>query len=274
MGAVLEDLSPSALVAAIEANHLVLWTDSGRLPGGEVHDDPEALWAVSGVPFPLFNGVFRADLPADRLDQAVDALLARFRARNLPLQWTVGPGTRPAGLETCLLAHGGHHLFDTPGMAIDLGAPVPDTPFPPGAVIAEVEDETGLTAWAEAVAVGLELPDPVACAGWLRTVYAGVGLGGRGVARYRFFVAREAGVPVAASAVWLAEGVAGIGYVGTVPAARRRGLGSAMTVACLDAARAEGYRVAILWASPAGLPVYRRLGFAEYCTIGTYIWSP
>jgi hypothetical protein len=36
-------------------------------------------------------------------------------------------------------------------------------------------------------------------------------------------------------------------------------------------AAAMGYRVAILWSTAAGLPVYRRLGFQERVRVPTYL---
>jgi hypothetical protein len=45
-----------------------------------------------------------------------------------------------------------------------------------------------------------------------------------------------------------------------------------MTLAPLADAAAAGYQVGVLGASPMGEPVYRRIGFAAYCTIGIYEW--
>jgi GNAT superfamily N-acetyltransferase len=87
-------------------------------------------------------------------------------------------------------------------------------------------------------------------------------------------VGRLGGRPVATATLLLAAGVAGVYFVLTVPAARRRGIGTAITLAALREARDLGYRTGVLGASGLGLPVYRRLGFEEYCRIAVYEWHP
>jgi len=89
-----------------------------------------------------------------------------------------------------------------------------------------------------------------------------------------FYLARLDGQPVATFALFCAAGVAGICEVCTIPSARGQGIGAAITLAPLLDGRAMGYRIAVLQASQMGEPVYRRLGFAAYCTLDAYCWRP
>jgi GNAT superfamily N-acetyltransferase len=59
----------------------------------------------------------------------------------------------------------------------------------------------------------------------------------------------------------VAESVGGIYEAGVVPAARRRGIGGALTAAAVERALELGCPVVTLNATPMGIPVYRRVGF-------------
>jgi GNAT superfamily N-acetyltransferase len=69
------------------------------------------------------------------------------------------------------------------------------------------------------------------------------------------------GVPVACASTWRAEGIGMVGWVGTLPQARTRGLGTAVTVWATNRAFALGADVAALQASVMGEPIYARLGY-------------
>lgn len=74
-------------------------------------------------------------------------------------------------------------------------------------------------------------------------------------------VAYDAGQPVGAAQVLLSDGIAGVYWVGTVEAARGRGVGEAVTRAVTNRAFDAGAAVVSLQASAMGEPIYARLGY-------------
>jgi ribosomal protein S18 acetylase RimI-like enzyme len=87
------------------------------------------------------------------------------------------------------------------------------------------------------------------------------------------FVAVMAGQPVACSVLSISEGaVAGIYLVGTVPWARRRGLGELVTRAATDAGFAAGARVVLLQSNLDVVPLYRKIGFREFAHYANYVY--
>jgi GNAT superfamily N-acetyltransferase len=75
------------------------------------------------------------------------------------------------------------------------------------------------------------------------------------------------GEPVATSMLMATGRVAGIYWVATIEAQRRKGYAEALTWAALAAGRSRGCTIGSLQASVLGRPVYARMGFeqtAEY----------
>ena len=142
--------------------------------------------------------------------------------------------------------------------------------LPAGVTIERVSDRGGLEQWGHVMCVGFGMPDSVAevvMTTILRDTFGDD-------AAVRYYLARLNGEPIATSGLSLGGGVAGVLSVATVPAARRRGIGAAVTLAPLLDARAEGYHVGVLQASEMGYPVYARLGFTEQFRYRNYVWRP
>jgi GNAT superfamily N-acetyltransferase len=91
---------------------------------------------------------------------------------------------------------------------------------------------------------------------------------------WRHYLGRWQGKPVATTSLFMSAGVVGIYFVFTLPEGRQQGIGTAITVAALHDAHRLGYRIGVLAASSMGYPVYRRLGFQEYCRFELYEWTP
>jgi predicted GNAT family acetyltransferase len=81
------------------------------------------------------------------------------------------------------------------------------------------------------------------------------------------YVLYLSGEPVSAALAMVSHGVGGIYWVGTVPAARRRGYGDLCSRAATNAGFALGASTMCLQASPMGAPIYEGIG---YRTIYTY----
>jgi ribosomal protein S18 acetylase RimI-like enzyme len=91
------------------------------------------------------------------------------------------------------------------------------------------------------------------------------------VSPWRNYVGRLDGEVVTTASLAPAEGIGGVYNIATLPKARRRGLGAAMTLTALREARELGCRIGILHSFAMGLGVYRRLGFEQYSTYSVYV---
>jgi len=260
-----EDLAATALAAAIEENGAEFLLAMGRAGGGEERNDA-IRWIIGGSPIGYHNAVVAARLDADNANAEIAASIARLHAHGVPGSWHVGPGMTPADLDQRLVDHGFDYAGDDIGMAADLGA-VQQPGVPAGLTIGRVATPEDLAIWVATLAKGFgEGPGE---AEWVGEIYARLGLANPA---WRHYLARLDGKPVATATLFLGAGVAGVYFVFTLPQARSRGVGAAITVAPLLEARALGYRIGVLGASSMGEPVYRRIGFREYCRIGLFEW--
>lgn len=262
-----ENVNSAEIVGAIEENLFSFFPLFRYLPGAGAVLGADLMWNITDIPFPLFNSIMRARLEPGRVDSAVRTVIEQGRRRKVPLLWWTGPATMPADLGRTLEGHGFTHEGDVSGMAADLQS-VPETmPGPPGLVVSAVRDRNALDLWCRTATLGFEMPDFVRDA-WLKW-FTGIGMEGRGPLFH--FLGLWKGEPVAASSVFLAGGAAGLYNVTVLPEARQKGIGAAMTVAPLLKARSLGYSLGILHSTPMGMPLYKKLGFKEYCRIGHYM---
>ena len=154
-------------------------------------------------------------------------------------------------------------------MAVDLQALMDSQPDPLGLTIEPVQDIETLKTWCHTWGAGMGIP--VDSESDILDLFSCISLDAH--LPLHHYLGRVNGEAVATSSVFYASGVAGIYNVATLPDARQRGIGAAITLAPLRAARAAGLRAAILQASDMGAPVYRKLGFKKYCDIGIYLWA-
>jgi ribosomal protein S18 acetylase RimI-like enzyme len=153
-----------------------------------------------------------------------------------------------------------------PGMALDLKALNEDIPFPSELAIERVSNAEVLSEFVDVMRVGFEMPEFTVAA--LFEAFRAVGLTDE--SPWRNYVGRLDGEVVTTASLAIVAGVAGIYNVATLPQARRRGFGYAMTLAALREARELGYQIGILQSSAVGLGVYRRLGFEQYSSYSIY----
>lgn len=256
---------------SIESMHqlAVVWRAVVRdqNPYGDVRDLPgiAVRWADSR--FPLWNCIAlteiapAAPLVADRLSQAADIM----RTKSFPglvavfedlltedARTTLSSAAERAGLQ---------HAFSGTGMAAEpLPTPEPahpDLTFVRVRTEAQLRDYADLNSRAQGFPLEAGRDGLAGSALWTNQVHAYLGL--------------RNGIPVTCAATMEAAGRLFVLLVATDPRWQRRGYGAAVTRKALhEGAKATGLTRATLHATPAGAPVYARMGFKPNSPIHFY----
>ena len=166
-----------------------------------------------------------------------------------------------------MVRHGFHVEEELPRMAAEIGQIPMEDVVPEGVEVQRVEGDKELSTWVDMLAQGFGMDGP------RRAAMARVS-GAAGVQRegpWIRFLGLLHGRPVATSGAFLAGGLAGIINVATVSQARRRGIGTVMTLAALRCGFDMGYRVAVLGTTDMGLRIYERMGFRHVSWTRLYV---
>jgi GNAT superfamily N-acetyltransferase len=232
---------------------VVRCTDSGR-----VHREGGTVTIVSDIPFDWFNQVLveRPDATPVGLLAGVERVFANDSGSVVRLREGIDDRFIPILTKAGLVA--ADAATTTPGMVafpINRNA-ISDAITPshvPGIEIQRVTDAVGLDDHRKVVTEGFGSPPAVAlgttCAELLDRPECVV------------YVGYADGAPVASGLGWRTGRVIGVYAIATIPAARRRGFGAAMTARVVTDGLASGCDAAALQASELGRPIYERLGF-------------
>lgn len=259
------------LDAAIEEQFVSYFPQFRDLPEMDVYEGPDMARWETGADCPVLNGVARAVLPAEEVNDRIEEIVGSFRAKAVPMVWTVSPSVRPADMASRLVSHGLAAGGELVAMVSDLdklfAALAPASPGTAAVTLSEVTTGPQLRDWLIPAVRSFGFSPTTA--DMMYRLHAPGPLGPGAVLRH--FVGWWEGAPAACSTLYLHAGVAGVFNVGTDPEARRQGLGTAVTVAALRQARAAGCRYGVLHSTEMGLSIYRKLGFRERFRIGLFI---
>lgn len=255
---ILSDLSPEPLADAIKANLYAFFRHLGHAAAASVEESDGLFRWQTAVAHPWFSGVISTSQPTEQAAERIQQTMAYFRPRAAAgFTWWVAPPAEQSAWAPHLRSLGFQHDDHTPGMAIDLAALPPQSPG--RLTIQTVQGGVALADWVSTFVRGYELPQHMASPLLALVDSLGTGL------PFRYYLGSLDGTPVAASALFVGAGVAGIYNVATIPEARGQGFGSTLTLAPLYEARDMGLRAGALQSSDIGYRVYERLGFRRLC---------
>jgi GNAT superfamily N-acetyltransferase len=255
----------AALIDATQENIAAYYRRFVGLDGVVFHQDDHVEWFAS-KPGPTGShvGRFHAE---DNIDAAIDQVIADMSAQARRWDWPVYRTCRPRDLGERLLRKGAKP-GRVPWLLADLDLLSTEAP-PDGFSVRRVDSPEMMAEWSQVSAAGFEMTME-ACKIYHDAYLQHLAKTDNNAIH---LIGYHDGKPVTSSTLLIAGGIAGIYDISTPPEHRRRGFGSAITVATLNLARAKGERHVCCMASEMGLPIYARLGFNTHVDIPEYRWE-
>lgn len=235
---------------------LAYWGAYGHAPGRLFEAHGVAHEIRTGIPHVLMNAVllWRHD------PRATAALAERTAPATTELgvgtTWWLAPEAQALGAEAALADAGFQPMLKMPAMVCTL-ADAPRVPVPPGLFIADISGAEDRRLWGEIAGRGFGF-DEAQTQAFADCEASIPETALKGQYRYLGYLDGE---PVAVSTLVMTRGLAGIYAVATLEAARRRGIGAAMTAHAMLEGLRLGADEGVLQAAKMGLPIYERLGF-------------
>jgi len=247
-------MDPTTLAGLEHTNMVEVMTQfAGNADGALLRRIGGFAVAASGLPFALFNQVI---VEGDEGSQeALTAGVGIMRDRGSPFIVNLRVGADDA-VAAMALELGLVRMSERPWMPGMAMHPVPIEPSHgdiAGYEIRRAIDRAGLEDHIHTAAAGFDMTEEL-----IRAVVAPNLLDLDDVAIY---VGYADGDPVSTGLGFRTGRTIGVYNVATLESARGRGYGAAMTQRVVADGVAAGCDVAILQASPMGLPIYERLGF-------------
>lgn len=253
-------MDEATVVALAHANYVEFSRELARWSGahGEIAERDGCLLFATGTEFPVTcNGVVRIDptVSAGAVLEVADAWFGT-KGRGYSVA-TVELDDRDEDLRAAAEARGLLRIMDSPAMVCE--ARLADAVAPAGVELRWIDQPAQV---ADAVAINdaayqsLGMPAQV-IVDQIRVPEAML------APHVRTVVAYEGEVPLATAQVLLSHGIAGVYYVGTVDAARGRGLAELVTRAVTNEGFDRGAAFVTLQASSMGEPIYRRMGYRD-----------
>ena len=260
--------SEDTVLEALDSNATESVVSWGAWKRMDVFREAACTYTMTRIPFPIFNSFMKPRLPAGSASNYVDMSVTLAQQNNVPVMWWPGARPSPDDLGKTLVSRGFHKMEGLTGMAgwLDRTNVSRETHLD----IREVKDEHDMADWCHVVCPAHEVPEQHR-AEWAEMFLAtGFGNG----SPWRHFVGHVGGAPVAASSSFVGAGVATVANVAVAQDYRGWGFGHDISSVPLKLARDAGFKIATLWSSDQGRPMYEKMGFTPVCKGAMYLWTP
>jgi len=240
----------------LERDTFGFWRGFAERPGAACGVDNGVSWYRTSLPLENYNG-FIGPAPD------VEAAVAWARSWDVPCRWIINRTTASPDFIGSLERSGCVRSGEYPGLVAPVARIGPSRAA--GVTVTTVRDAKTFDVWGDILAEAFGFGG--ALAEYVKQAHAWHCLADP---RRTYFLLHVDGEPVATGLLHDAFGAAGVYGIAVRPEWRGRGLGKAATQVTVQEGVRRGAELAVLQATPLGLPVYEGLGFQTLCSFESW----
>ncbi len=254
------------LAARMDASLAAFWGGYALAEGSLLEEFPGALFYYTPIPLSLFNTVVLTGQDPASIDAVIERAAACIAEQGRAVLWRLGPTAASDEVRAQLQHNGLQPEGRDPAMLMALSALPPPPPIA-GLEIVTVDGRSGRYDWAWLTCDAFELGPDVrqAMSDCEATIPESE------VVNQPRYTGYLDGKPVAVSSLVMAADLAGVYAVATLPEARKRGIGTAMTLHAMAEGKIRGANTAVLQATEPGKPIYEEIGFTTIYEYEVYL---
>ncbi|MDQ0197899.1 GNAT family N-acetyltransferase [Neobacillus ginsengisoli] len=227
-------------------------------------EDEKIFRVKSSLPHPLVNNIIKSNIEQGALE-FVKTTIQDYKEHHIPFLWRLWDHDTPQDIGNILIDNSALQIHNTVLMAIDLASFQPLSELLPDLKIQAVRNHEGAAAFTVCSSAAFGIPD------FLRNaVTETMAKQDQNIENY---VGYLGGTAVTTATSFYSDGIAGIYNVSTLPEFQGKGMGMEIMTALLLKAKLDGYKMAILHATPAGIRLYEKLGFHKYGEMRQFLFS-
>jgi ribosomal protein S18 acetylase RimI-like enzyme len=210
--------------------------------------------------------VYKTNFSSEQLYEKIEGIIQYFTDLKLPFIWFTGDQTKPSNLPELLVSEYNFKQITNPGMYFKTKH-LKEIEEIENLEIIRVDTKEQLDDWVCVFMESFKMRNEELkdfFPHWLEH---------KNEESLSTFIGYFEGKAASISAVCYGVGVAGIYCVGTIKEARRKGIGTAVTLTAIKEAKERGYEIVILHSSEMGYNAYKRMGFEEICKVNMLVWN-
>jgi GNAT superfamily N-acetyltransferase len=245
-----------------EAEYLRILSEVTRSP---LEEDDDLLMASMRGTHPFFNEALIKDASSPPSRSLLWTLECFYQRHEQPYMVHACCAAEPERFRGIMAENGYTLEAVNTAMAMDASSLNP-VPRPSGLRVRSVDSSEDLIRFCRTACRGNELPPSLE----EELVHLMSGIDPGSAPRLTPFIAERGDEPVATS-VLLESTDCGVYFVSTIPEERGRGIGAWITYETVKRGLSNGCRSALVEASPAGIPMYHRIGFSDLALVDEYV---